>query len=419
MNYIKIKLHNIRSQYYNGLVPVFIVGIIFFALALFNAIISYIIPGVMLNSGLSESQMGIILSSSSVFGILMDFILNRYIKSTNYIRMIFYTIVLMIIFPFTIIFSKAIGLYILGMAIWALFTDLWNFAFHDFVSREAKTAFHVSSFALMSLFNDLGYVLGTMVSTIVEKYSDMNILYILLGILIFASALLGLIFTSKRRRKEKNIIHEQDDIIITKNTKSLLLVARKLSPLLIIIILIYSIEAVTWTVTPVISRIAPELEGYGGIILALSFIFGIFAYALSDPITKKFGKKKTAVMSFILSSILLIPQGLVSSAIVYLFISSLYSFISGFFYPALGGAFADYLSESKSYDNEIMVSDSMIKNIAYIIGPALGGILMQLTNSIVLFTYLGIFVTIIGIIIFITLPKNIDFRDRTIQKELL
>lgn len=418
MNYIKNKIQSIRSQYHYGLAPVLIVGIIFFSLALFNAIISYIIPGVMLDSGLSESEMGIILSTSSVFGILMDFILNKYVKSTNYIRMIFYTIILMIAFPFTIIFSNAIGLYILGMAIWALFTDLWNFAFHDFVSREAKIAYHVSSFAFMSMFNDLGYVLGTLVSSTVEMYSDTNILYILLGILLFATALLGLIFTKKSKEKKIESIHK-DDILVTKNLKSLLLIARKLSPLLILTVLIFTIEAVTWTVTPVIARIAPELEGLGGLILALTFIVGLFAYFLTEPITRKIGKKKTAVISFIISSLLLIPQGLVSSAFLYLLFSTFSAFISGFFFPAIGGAFADYLSESKSYDNEIMVADSMSKNIAYIIGPALGGILMQLTNSTILFSYLGIFVTIIGIIIFITLPKNIDFRDKTIQKELI
>ncbi len=418
MNYIKIKLHHIRSQYYLGITPVLIVGIIFFALALFNAIISYIIPGIMLDSGLSESQMGLILSSSSVFGILLDFILNKYLKSTNYMRMIFYTIILMIVFPFTIIFSNAVWLYVLGMAIWALFSDLWNFAFHDFVSREAKIAFHVSSFAFMSMFNDLGYVLGTLVSSTIEMYSDMNILYVLLGILLFATSMLGLIYTKKSKDiNVKNI--QKEDKLVTKDLKSLFLIIRKLSPLLILTILIFTIEAVTWTVTPVISRIAPKLEGWGGLILALTFIVGLIAYSLTEPITKRIGKKKTAVIAFILSSLILIPQGLVSSAFLYIFYSTLSAFIAGFFFPAIGGAFADYLSESKSYDNEIIVADSMSKNVAYIIGPVLGGVLMQFTNSTILFSYLGIFVTIIGVLIFITLPKNIDFRDKTIQKELV
>ncbi len=416
MNYLSEKLANFDSQFRTSLKPLFLIALIFFILAVYNAIVLYLVPGILLETGMSETKMGILLSVSSVFGIIFDLLLNRFLRTTRYLMLILYSIVLMFLFPLTILFSSSILLIILGLAIWAFFTDLSNFATYDFVARESRSAFHVSGMAFLSIFNDLGYVAGTLAASPIEgSWDSMEILYLLLGILAFSSLLL--LATMSAKKEEPANPHMPGNTIVNSDFRALLAVAKRLFPLLALITLSVTVEAVTWTVTPVIYRIAPILDGYGGVILALRFLPALTAYMISGHVSNRLGKKKTAAFSFIASSVILIFQGLADTAALYIALSTLAAFISGFFFPAIGGAFADYLKETKSFETEILTSDSISKNIAYIAGPVIGGILMQLTHSIILFTYLGIFVTAAGFIILFSIPGSIDFRDKSVMGE--
>jgi len=78
------------------------------------------------------------------------------------------------------------------------------------------------------------------------------------------------------------------------------------------------------------------------------------------------------------------------------FLSSL---INSFTWPAIRGAYVDYISESRKYENEIVGLNDFSTNIGYVIGPIMAGILSDRIGIGGSFAAVGIFN--IGLVIFL------------------
>ena len=68
-------------------------------------------------------------------------------------------------------------------------------------------------------------------------------------------------------------------------------------------ILLNSIDANYWTIGPLLSARFPQFADFGGIFLALYELPLVFTGWLVAPLTQRFGKKRTAYYSIILSSV--------------------------------------------------------------------------------------------------------------------
>lgn len=392
----------------------FLFGITGFFFAISNGIYSYFAPIVITNAGYTNIEMGILMASSSVFGILFDLLLVRYVKRVDYIMMYIYSILLLFLFPLLLLTHNVYILFLLAMALWSLYSNLSAFGYYDFIAREVPKDEHSSSAATLDIYNDLGYVIAPLIAggiTLTGIWWREALIPTVTSVL----ALLVLLQIAKYRKGSK----QESEIVREKKVNSieiLLKVGLKMWPILILSMSLNIMESVFWIVSPIIEKISPQLDGFGGIILAVSMIPSLFISWAVGPITKYFGKKRSAYISFFLSSgvILLIPS--ISSPIIIVFLVFISNILQAITFPAMGGAIADYLKESKSHDTQILGAKDVFGNLGYIVGPILTGVLLDYTTGLDIFMYLGVFGMVVSTLLYIFSPRKIPFYDAGIRE---
>ncbi len=394
-------------------------GLSTFFIAIADSIMSYFVPIVITEVGFTNTEMGLLYASSSIFGAIFDFILSKTLKSTNYKRMYLYTILLGIVFPLLLFTNSIFWFYLMAMMIWGLYYNIWNFGYYDFVAREQKTGSHASSFGFLSMFNDLGYVIGPLIAAqfVLREGSLFPIVTPIFGFFLGMLFLIGIYLIQKKARKKNKLISDENgrNVTFLKEAGLWLKIGRHMWPVLLLGTFLSITEAVYWTVTPLLEDVSTNLAHFGGIIMAASLAPSLFINWSVGVFTSKFGQKYTAYVSFLLSNLILLTVGFVSDPyiiIILIFLSSLFEALA---FPAIAGAVADYLKESKSFDNEILSVKDFFGNVGYIIGPIFAGIMLDEIGSLMIFTYfaaIGLFVSLI--LIFFS-PKSIDFHDRSIK----
>ena len=112
--------------------PFYLLRLMFFFWTLFDGLIAYIAPILITDRGFSVTEMGIIIASSNIFGMIFDFVLVKYLRSANYRRLFLLVYLLCFAYPIFLWFSKSLGMFLISMMIWGLYGDLNNFATYNF-----------------------------------------------------------------------------------------------------------------------------------------------------------------------------------------------------------------------------------------------------------------------------------------------
>jgi len=112
--------------------PFYLLGLMFFFWTLFDGLIAYMPPILITDRGFSVTEMGLIIASSNIFGMIFDFVLVKYLRSANYRRLFLLVYLLCFAYPIFLWFSKSLGMFLISMMIWGLYGDLNNFATYNF-----------------------------------------------------------------------------------------------------------------------------------------------------------------------------------------------------------------------------------------------------------------------------------------------
>lgn len=417
--FLKNEIVQVSRNYKISLKYVLLIALTMLFFAVFDSVVAFSVPIAITDAGFSETEMGFIYASSSVFGILFDLILNKKLGNSHYRRTLLYALITALLFPISFFISESIILFILSMMLWSLYTNLWSFAYYDFAARESKIAFHTAGIALLFLFTDIGGLIGMIIVEPISNLSE-NSLKILILTTILSLSLFSLVLSRvyKRRSDTNSQIKSHIVPVVISKPSSLsinLNLIKKIWPIILLIITITTVEAVVWTVTPILDKTAPQLQHFTGIILAVTLIPSIFTSIILSRRKTLHGKKKAAIILSIVGSLLLMAMGLTNSVLPYIIFTLLYSTCFSVVSILIGGIFSDFLDDSKSYDTQILSLQDLGYNIAFVIGPILGTTLLHLTSSLKLFTILGgISVLVIGLI-FIFIPKKIHMHDNQIE----
>ena len=79
-------------------------------------------------------------------------------------------------------------------------------------------------------------------------------------------------------------------------------------------------------------------------------------------------------------------------------------------FPALSGAYADYITETQSYEKEIQGVIDVFYNIGWVLGPMLAGLLAQAFGNAQSFSILGVISVIMCFILILKMPKKIKLK---------
>lgn len=399
-NYIKISEH--KSSLTLGVMLIF--------WTLYEGVISYITPILITEKGYSNTQMGLLYSTSSIFGILFDLLLIMFVKKVNYRRAILLTLLICLIYPFILWGSSIYLMFVLCMAIWGLYSDIIGFGVSDFSGRIEDYNHNAKSLSILATFKSIGYILAPLItgSLLVAHISPKYyaIAFLLMAFIFF-------FFFSKISKKDPLISEESESEKTCDGDKSFstwILVLKKLYPLLGLIFLMYVNDAIVWTIGPLLSETFIEFPNFGGWFLTLNMLPGLFVIFLVPPLIKIFGKKKLSYISFLGSLLLFSLLIYVRSPIIVLIIAFVSSIISYFAFPAIKSAFADYLGESKKSDSVIMCYEDIFCNIGYVVGPFIIGFLSDIFGELRSIGIISIASFVLGVVLMIITPKKISFK---------
>ena len=128
---------------------------------------------------------------------------------------------------------------------------------------------------------------------------------------------------------------------------------------------------------------------------------------LSEPMSKKLGKKRTAYLSFLLGCLFTLPIAFLSKPVPILIFMFLASVASALSWPAIRGTFTDYIAESPSYNKEIQTLNDLSNNAGYIIGPIIGGMMVDNIGYGNMFLIISIAGMSLTMFLFLITPKSI------------
>lgn len=395
--------------------PLYALSFLILFWSVFDGIISYITPLVIVEHGLSKTLMGIIYGSSSVAGALFDFLLCRFFKDTHFRRVYLVMFIVCFFYPFILWQASVWWLYLIAMALWGIYYDLHNFGDFDFVSRQTKEEEHASSFGVIQAFRSVGYMLaplvaGLAIGNLIDKTVDIKPFILSLFFLIIAFVFYFVLI--KLAKKEKAVceikpkgkisnINVLGEIKVWKKIIVLIL------PVLILTMMLNILDAFFWTIGPLIAEGFVGMEGFNGLFLvAYSLPVLVIGWFVSS-FTKRFGKKKTAFLSFLIGSLVLVCFIFFNNPYLMIAINLLASFFFALSWPAINGAYADYISEAPAIGKDIEGVADLFTNIGYVIGPIVAGILADILGNTAAFSVFGLVGALVALVLWVMTPKKI------------
>ncbi|MCJ7792695.1 MAG: MFS transporter [Candidatus Marinimicrobia bacterium] len=387
-------------------------SLLIFFWALFDGIISFVTPLVITEKGLSKTTMGLIYSSSSIFGAIFDFLLSKFLKNTHWRRLFMITFAICFGYPFLLSQANSIYLFVFCMGIWGLYYDIQNFAMFDFLSRKSKPEEHSSSFGVISVFRSLGYLLAPILAgLLIGQLVGANPFWFAFGFLLISFVFYLLLFkSSKKEKSDPSELKSYKPINFLVEFHLWKKIGVILFPVLIFTMFLYIFDAFFWTIGPLYSQDFKQFSGFGGLFMTMYTLPTLLIGWVVGPITSKFGKKRTAFISFMISSVFLLTLFLWKNPFIILTVILISSIIGSIAWPAIKGAYVDYIAESFKYEREIEGLCDFFTNIGYIIGPVMAGFLSDKIGNSGAFSILGVGGIIISFILFFITPKSIQVR---------
>jgi len=389
--------------------PLYAISFMMLFWAIFDGIVSFIAPVVITQMGISEAMMGIIIGSSSVAGIVFDLVLCRVLKNTNFRRVYLLMFAACAFYPLILWQAKTVWIYLIAMAVWGLYYDLFNIGAFDFVGRHTEKEEHTSSFGVMRAFNALGYMLAPLFAGILIAGTvgskPFLLAWIFLGIA-FAFYLL-LVFMTKKAKVALEETAEKP-ISFLRELGLWKKITRFIFPVLALTFMLNVVDAFYWTVGPLISENLPSMDGFGSLFMVAYLLPPLLVGWAVGSVAARLGKKKTAFWSLLIGSAILISFYFIKSPIILVCVNFLSSFFMAMACPAISGAYADYIYESSQVEKEIETLEDSSTNLGFIIGPMLAGFMSQTFGHIQSFSIIGIAGVVIALVLLKVTPKEIN-----------
>ncbi len=394
----------------NGHRPLYLFSIMIFFFVIFDGIVSYTAPLFISEAGVSDTVMGLIIASSSVAGAIFDLLLCRFLKNTNFRRLLIIMFASALFYPLIISQSKAAFGFVIAMVLWGFYYDLFNLAQFNFVASESKESEHTSSFGVINVFKSLGYAIAPMlaglligVSMVGNKPLILSVIFFVISVM-FSVALFRMIKNGKKVEVCVNV-----PLIWEKSFHRELGLWWRLGkivfPVLFLTFMLNVTDAFFWTIGPILSE---NFGVWGGLFLFTYQLPPLLVGWFAGRATSRFGKKRTAIVSFLVGSAIFCSFWLVKEFWVIMALNFVASFFIAFAWPSINGAYADYISEKPVIEKELETVQDYFTNLGYVIGPIVAGVLSDQVGHLNTFSLLGVIGVVTAIFLLIFTPKNID-----------
>jgi len=382
-----------------------------------DSIMSYLAPVVIERHTSSRFLMGLIISSSSVIGLICDLFLPKMFPDKKYDFFTIWTGLIALIFPLVFIFLPAhIWAYLLAMAAWGIYYELARFSQYSFVHTFLHRDEHASAWGVMEIARSLALTIGPIIASLLLMKSEIQASTA--ALISFIVALIGFFIVNELYNHRKvDPVTKNNHRSLKQEVKIWVTLMKKIWHLYFYLFSVMMLDTAFWTVGILLAEQLKQTNFLGNFLIPAYVFPSMFMSLLAGKLARKHSKKKIAFLSSLIgASMLLFGLLFIKSSLLILVI-----FLSSFFitlsFPETYAVFEDYVARLKDFGHDMVGLESSAISLAYIVGPILAGLLatfLSLQNTIAVFA--AILVLMSGVSLFIV-PKKIKMPQKTLNGE--
>jgi len=389
----------------NRLIYVFGAMILFFVL--FDGIMTYLLPLVVLEHGLSKTQLGLILSAAAVSGAFFDFAIYKIFQNALYRRLFIAMLASGLLYIFVVWYAETILLFLMAMALWGFYYDLKSFGTLDFVSRHSQKKQLAGNFGIAQSFQAIGALLAPMLAGLaIVDYVDWQPFALALFFLLLSGAFFLLLLHEARGKKQFIPLREQP-----RKGGMLSEIAgwRRVGLALLPVFLLATFSAVFdsffMALGPVLAETLP-LEPFDGFFMVAYFLPPLLIGGLIGSIVGRFGEKRAALGGLLIGGAILSTLALVQAPLAIIAIVFLSSCFACMALPVTQGIYARIIHETPRVKKEVQELGDFFSNFGFIIGPVAAGIIADGFGTAAAFSALGLMGAAFALVLFFIMPKK-------------
>lgn len=404
-------IEGVRSQPWLKRLLIYSTVLLFLGLG--DAIMSYYSP-VYINQYVSnEFILGLIIATSSMFGLGCDILFGELFKSKSHHFFLVRAVLVALLFALSFIFfPPRLAVFIVSMALWGIYYELILFSDFNYINHALDHPHHSLGWSIIKTFTGVAYLIGPLLAGyLFNLQTDLPPLGALF--MFFVAIVLLLLFRRQLNRRSQTPFNpNQPKLHLGHEFKLWRLLLPKLWPVLLFVFILTAMDATFWTVG---SLLAEEMD-QGGLLIAAYMLPSLFAGYLSAQLSPRFGKKRTAFVSGLICGLLFVASGFLNQTLLFILFVFIASVFQGMAMPEIFGAVEDYLERLGPRANALVGLENSTTSLAFIIGPILAGIIATLTGDRLVFAFMGGLITIISFIALLVVPRKIRLPQSAIAQ---
>lgn len=398
--------------------PLNIFFLSFFLIIIADGTMSYVFPIVVEQNLKSNTMMGIIMSLSSVTGLVCDFIFPSLISRKHWKQLLIACVLMALLFPVFSYFGELFNLvlfFVLASVAWGVYYEFLAFSQQNYIIESNKERNFSKDWGLLAVLISIMEVIAPILGSTLLVVGGLSYP---MAVLIMLSVTLAILMLQETKSEEdieiKSVSRELMKLI--KEFKMWDLLYGKVWQVLLVSFVLQSVFATYWTFGGLFGQQLVGNEGMDWIVIVLYAIPSLIASLLLTKFMVKKNKKK-------LTQIFLISGGILLSLLVFtresLYLTGLLILLSSlmfaFAYPLNNAVFSDLGARLGKEKNHLFGMMNAIGSIAFIVIPIALGVLSDSYGYIYAFAFTGAFSMIAGVVIIIKTPRKIRLPQKEIQ----
>lgn len=412
----KIAVGEIRKHVGNNTKLLSLFSIVIFSFFASDSIITYLVPVVLTQHYGSALLMGMVLSSSSITGVIFDVFVSRYFIDRSSFFFIKWALISALLIPFIMVFlPQSTITFLIVMAIWGGYYEMMAFSHFRFIKTYMKPSEHVTGWSLVEVMYSIGTVIGPFLAALLLEKSEALTLSTSVAFLFIASV--ALFFLKINLPHAARISRTQEkgkEVHIHNQLKIWRILLKKLWPLLIFYFALIYVSTTFWSVGILMVEEIKVNHTLGLFLLpAFSAPAMVFPF-IAEKLSHIWGKKRMAFVSAGIGGIALFA-GSYTGSVEFLLLSILVSASCiAIAYPEFNAAFEDYMARLGLFGLDVVGIQRVVVSLAFIIGPILSGFLAGMLGNQATVGLSGLLLAVASAFTFMVVPRKVKMP----QKEL-
>lgn len=387
---------------------------VMFFVFLADAMLSDFVPGYLENIMGSPLLMGLVMSTSSVAGLILDLLFARVLRNLSVSKMVMLAFAGCIGFVGLLLVSTYwpfILILVLAMVTWGLYYEFFGFSGQKFVVGIAAPTQRTAVWSVIETLRAIAYAIGPLALAWVTQYGERQSLIFVALVLCVGFVMFGLMKT--KYKPEVEVEHAK--ITIWHEVQHWTSLFKHIWPMVILGITLVLIDAVYWTTGTVVNDQLALQHPLGGFFITTYMLSSMFVGVVFGRKEIKSHKKMMAFIFTLISGIVLMFMTVIQVWWWYLLVVLLSSMMSALAWPLLDAVYTDLLARMGRENIHMIGLKNASNSIAYMIGPILAGGMATLVGNIESFVYMGGLLVVVSIILLIFTPRKLKLPQTEIQ----